>query len=117
MTNGNFVRAARRGNVLALRAEPPPERGRVDVVRERLLAVDRHDGDALAVAALELGVAADVDLVELEREVAPDVLEDAPRGGAKVAALGREERDAVSGRYGYSPRVVVASATRPTPSA
>jgi hypothetical protein len=40
------------------------KRGRIDEVDERALAVDLDHGEPLAVARLELWVAADVDLVE-----------------------------------------------------
>ncbi len=89
----------------------------MDVVGERLLAVDRDDGDPLPVAALELGIARDVDCLELERDLRPDAREDALGRLAEVAAPRGVERDAVLRAYGYSPRVTVASATRPTASA
>ena len=79
--------------------EPPAQRFGVDEVRERLLAVDRDDRDALAVSPLELGVAPDVHLLELERQLARDVVEDAACGRAEVAPLRRVERDAAR-RYG-----------------
>jgi hypothetical protein len=88
----------------------------VHVVDEGLDAVHLDDRDPLPVAALELGVAADVHLAELERHLGPHPLDHAARGVAEVTALGRVEDDGVLG-YGYSPRVVVASATRPTASA
>ena len=44
----------------------PTERRRVDEVDELLLPVDLDDGDQLAVARLELRVAVDRDLLELE---------------------------------------------------
>ena len=95
--------------------EPPPQPVGVDEERERLHAVDRDDGNPLAEAALELLVARDVDLLEVERRLAADVVEDAAGALAKVAARRGVEGDARG--YGYSPRVVVASATRPTASA
>jgi hypothetical protein len=42
--------------------QPAEERSPVEVVDERALAVDLDDGKPLAVARLELGVTADVDL-------------------------------------------------------
>ena len=81
----------------------------LDEVRERALTVDLHDGKPLAVAGLELGVAADVDLFQLEPELVPRGAHDALRGGAEVAPLGVVEDDA---GYGYRPRVIVASETR-----
>ena len=70
----------------------------MDEVRERPLAVDLDDGNRLAVAALELAVAADVDLVELEAELVAHRVDDAASGVAEVAARGRIEDDA--SRYG-----------------
>ena len=87
----------------------PAERIGLDEVRERPLAVDLDDRQPLAVAGLELGVAADVDLLELEPELVPRGVDDALRGRAEVAALGVVEDDA---GYGYRPRVIVASETR-----
>jgi hypothetical protein len=46
--------------------EPPAERFGVHVVREDPFAVDLDDGQPFAVAGLELRVAGDVDLLELE---------------------------------------------------
>jgi hypothetical protein len=46
------------------------------------------------VAALQLGVAGDVDLLELERDLRPDRLEDAARGRAQVAVGSVVEDDA-----------------------
>jgi hypothetical protein len=81
----------------------------LDEVRERPLAVDLDDRKPLAIAGLELGVAADVDLLQRERQLVPRRVDDPPRGGAEVAPLGVEEDDA---GYGYKPRVIVASETR-----
>jgi hypothetical protein len=50
--------------------EPPTERIGVHVVREDPLAVDLDHGQPLAVARLELRLAGDVDLLELERLLA-----------------------------------------------
>ena len=69
------------------------------VVGERLLAVDRDDGDALAVAPLELRVAVDPDLLELEPHLAGDLVQDPARGSAEVAAVGGKQRDPADG-YG-----------------
>jgi hypothetical protein len=69
----------------------------LDEVRERTLAVDLDDGKPLAVARLELRVAADVHFLELEAELVPGRLDDAPRGLAEVTAFGVVEDDA---RYG-----------------
>jgi hypothetical protein len=86
----------------------------VDVVGEGALALDLDHGQPFAVAGLELGIAADVDLDELERMRGAHVLEHRARPLAEVAAGRSEQRDADG--YGYRPRVVVASATRCTAS-
>jgi hypothetical protein len=65
---------------------------------ERLLAADLDDRDSLPVPALEPGVTGDVDLLELERDVATDALDDAPGALAEVAPLGRVEANE---REGY----------------
>jgi hypothetical protein len=83
------------------------------VVDERSLAVDLDDGQPLSVALLELGPAGDVDLLEVERDVAANVRERRPCALAEMAADRVVEPDRPSG-YGYRPRVVVASATRCT---
>jgi hypothetical protein len=48
-----------------------PESVRLDVVDEGPLAVDLDDRKPLAVASLELRVAVDPDLLQLERELGP----------------------------------------------
>jgi hypothetical protein len=77
--------------------ELSPQRVRLDEVRERALAVDLDDRQPLAIASFQVGVAADVDLLQLEAELLVRRLDDAPRGGAEMAALGVVEDDA---RYG-----------------
>ena len=77
--------------------ELPPERIGVDVVGERPLAVDLDDREPLAVPGLELRVAADVDLLVVERELRTGGLDHAPRGGTEVAPLRVVEDDL---RYG-----------------
>jgi hypothetical protein len=79
-----------------------------------LRAVDLDHRQELPVALLELVVAGDVYLAELELDVAPQRVENRPRALAEVAA-GRVVEDDF-GDYGYRPRVVVASATRWTAS-
>jgi hypothetical protein len=95
-------------------AQLTDERGLVQVVDERPLAVDLDHRQPLAVAGLELGVAADVDLAQLELVLPPQLGELPARPLAEMAALGVVDGDAR--RYGYNPRVVVASATRWTAS-
>ena len=87
----------------------PAQRIGLDEVCERPLAVDLHDRKPLAVAGLELRVAADVDLLELEPQLVPRRVDDPARRGAQVAPLGVVEDDV---GYGYKPRVIVASETR-----
>jgi hypothetical protein len=89
------------------------ERVGLDEVRERALAVDLDDGEPLAVTGFQLRVAADVDLLELELDLGTNCLDRTTRGLAQVAALGVVEDDV---RYGYRPRVMVASETRWTAS-
>jgi hypothetical protein len=74
--------------------ELSPQRVRRHEVRERPLPVDLDHRQPLAVAALQLGVAGDVDLLELERDLRPDRLEDAARGRAQVAVGSVVEDDA-----------------------
>jgi hypothetical protein len=90
--------------------DPPYECAPIDVVDEGALAVDLDDRQPFAVPGLELGPAADVDLVELELVLAPHLCEGSPRTLAEMAVVRVEERYANG--YGYRPRVVVASATR-----
>jgi hypothetical protein len=71
---------------------------RVQEVGEGFLAVDEDDWDALAVPALELGVAGDVDLLELERNLGSDLGEHAACALAEVTARCAEERDPVRSR-------------------
>jgi hypothetical protein len=85
----------------------------VNVVREDLLAVDLDDGDQLAIAALELDVTGDVDLLEVEVELCPQPVERRAGSVAQAATRRAVENDAA---YGYRPRVVVASETRWTAS-
>jgi hypothetical protein len=75
-------------------SQPATERVLVDVVREQPLAVELDDGQELAVAGLEVGVAGDVDLDELELQLAPERDELLARPLAEVAALGAVETNA-----------------------
>jgi hypothetical protein len=84
--------------VAPLVREPPPERSLVDVVDEGALPVDLHDGQPFAVAGLELGVAADVDLFEIERRVVAHTNEHVASPLAEVTASCVIERDARQGR-------------------
>lgn len=81
-----------------LRRELPPERSLVDVVDERALPVDLHDRQPFAITRLELGVAADVDLFEIERRVVAHTNEQVARTFAEVATSSVIERDAPQGR-------------------
>jgi hypothetical protein len=67
-------------------------------VGEDFFSVHENDRNALAVAPLELCVARDVDLLELERAVALDPHEHATGSLAEVAALRVEQRQDVSAR-------------------
>jgi hypothetical protein len=66
---------------------------RLDEVGERPLAVDLHKRQPLPVAGLQLRVAGDVDLLELERLVGADRLEHASRRRAQMALRGVVEDD------------------------
>ncbi len=82
----------------SLRRELSPERGLVDVVDERAPTVDLHDRQPFAITRLELGVAADVDLFEIERHVVAHTNEQIARTLAEVAASSVIERDPRQGR-------------------
>ena len=82
----------------SLRAKSAPQRVGRDVVDECALGVDLEHGEPLPVARLELRVARDVDLVERERHLGPDLDEDRPRPLAQVAPGGGVEDHRV--RYG-----------------
>jgi hypothetical protein len=71
--------------VSTVKQHSAPKRVGVHVVAERLVAVDLDDRDPLAVLALELRVARDVDLLELEVELGLDVGENAAGSVAEVA--------------------------------
>ena len=86
---------------------------RVDRVHERPLTVDLDHGQPLAVPPLELRIARDVDLVEVELAFVREDAENTTRPVAQVTTGRVEERDARR-CYGYRPLVVVASATRMT---
>ena len=72
----------------------------MDEVRKGLVLSDADDRDSLAVAPLEVRVAGDVDLDELEWNVAPNALDDAARALAEVTPLRGVERYAGCRRYG-----------------
>jgi hypothetical protein len=69
------------------------ERGAVDVVDEGPLARDLDDGKPFAVARLELGIPADVHLLEVEAQLRPRLFERRASPLAEVAALRRIEND------------------------
>jgi hypothetical protein len=79
-------------------AQPAQERGAVQVVDEGSFAVDLDHRQPLAVLRLQLGVAADLDLAELELVLAPELCERAPGTLAEVAVVGVVDRDGA--RYG-----------------
>ncbi len=62
----------------------------LDEERERPLAVDLDDRDRLPVARFEVGVAADVDALEVARA---DLLDDLEGALAEVTAVGDEQPD------------------------
>jgi len=65
----------------------------VHVVDEAAPTVDLHHRDGLAVCGLELGIAVDRDLAELEPELVPCSRDDAPGRLTEVAARRGEEDD------------------------
>ncbi len=69
------------------------QRVTVDVVGEEPLAVELDDRKPLAVARLQVGIAADVDLDQLERMLGANLLEHLASPLTEVAAGGSEERD------------------------
>jgi hypothetical protein len=70
----------------------------MDEVRERLLVSDDDDRDPLPVTSLELGLAGDVNLLELEGDVYPHPFDDPARALAKMAPVGAIQLD---GRRAY----------------
>ena len=103
------LRGAAAGTV-ASGFEPRAQRLAVDEVGERLLAVDLDNGQELAVATLERRAPFDVDHLEIEVDLVADLIDDLERPFAEAAGCSVVDGD--PSRYGYSPRVVVASATR-----
>jgi hypothetical protein len=73
------------------------KRIRRDVVDEGALAVDLDHRQPLAIPSLELWIAADVDLLELERDLGARRHQHLAGAPAEVAPGGVEERDP---RYG-----------------
>ena len=73
--------------------EPAPHCIGWHEVDERLLAVDLDDREQLAVPSLELGVAVDQDLLELEAELVPERRDGLARTRAEVAPLRAVEPD------------------------
>jgi hypothetical protein len=89
------------------------ERLRLDAVNRDPFSVDLDHRDPLAIPPLELGDARDVDLDHLEPELAGEARELFPGPLAEMAVPRDDKAD---GLQGYNPRMVLASATRPTPS-
>ena len=71
----------------------PAERVRRHEVRECPLAVDLDDGQQLAVTGLQLRIAVDRNLFELEAELLSKLEESRPRLLAEMAADGAIEAD------------------------
>jgi hypothetical protein len=87
------------------------KRAGLDAVDGDAIAVDLDHRDPPSIAVLELGNTGDVDLGDTEAELRREGSELLPRALAQVAIAGDEERDRLQG---YSPRIVLASATRET---
>jgi hypothetical protein len=64
-----------------------------DEVRENLFAVDLEDGNQLPVSGLQLRIAVDGDLFQLEAELSPKPGDRRPRPLTEVAAVGAVETD------------------------
>jgi hypothetical protein len=69
--------------------EPSPQGIRLHEVDECLLSIDLDDREQLAVAGLEVGVAVDQDLLELETELVTERGDGLARTLAEVTALRR----------------------------
>lgn len=65
----------------------------MDEVAERLLAVDRDDGDPLTVGAFELGISVDGDLDEVEGNLLTHRREHALRALAEMAPVREVDGD------------------------
>jgi hypothetical protein len=68
-----------------------PKRIRIDVVDEDPLSVDLDHRQPLPISSLQRRIPADVDLLEVEGDVLPGLLEDPTGALAQVAALRVEE--------------------------
>jgi hypothetical protein len=75
----------------------PPQRVGVHVVDETPPAVDLHHRDPLAIRGLELGIAVDRDLAQLEAELVVCRGDDTSSRCAEVAARRGEENDVAYG--------------------
>jgi len=64
-----------------------------DEVREDLFAVDLDDGNQLPVTGLQVRIAVDGDLFQLEAELSPKLDDSRPCPLTQVAALGAVETD------------------------
>jgi hypothetical protein len=80
--------------------EARPERGGLDEVGEGTHAVDLDDRQLRAVAALEIGVAGDVDDGEIEAELVPRGADDLERALAEPAVRSVVDGDPRQGAYG-----------------
>ena len=78
-----------------LRTKAPAETVRVHEVGEGLRPVHLDHRDALAIRALELGIAVDCDLDELKRDLLPDGREHALGALAEMAAVSEVDGDLV----------------------
>ena len=79
--------------------ESAAKRLRLDEIGERPPAVDLDDREPLAITALELWVAGDVDGAKIEGKLGAHSLQHAERGPAEVA-LGRVVENDAPRRYG-----------------
>src|SRR5262245_26985010 len=98
-----FAGCVSRISGLTLCADFAEERGRVQVVDEGTFAVDLDHRQPLAVARLQLRIAADVDLEPLEVVLSPELCQRLPRTFAEAAVLGVVHRDATDTTLASSP--------------
>ena len=86
-------RSAKRTRRLTLCSHLAPKRIGIDEVDERPRTVDLHDRKPLPVPGLQLGISADVHLIELERHFRSNVVQDRASPLAEMAPLCMEEDD------------------------
>jgi hypothetical protein len=84
----------------SLPSETPPQRVRLDPVDRQPLAVELEHGEPFAVTPLEVGIAGDLDLLDVEAELGAERLQVLARPLAEVAIARDVERERGQGRFG-----------------